>query len=44
VPSGEKLARYILERVQQALGGEATVTSVSVAEDDTLRATYSIDG
>jgi 6-pyruvoyltetrahydropterin/6-carboxytetrahydropterin synthase len=44
VPSGENLARYILERVQQALGGAATVTSVSVAEDDTLRATYSIDG
>jgi 6-pyruvoyltetrahydropterin/6-carboxytetrahydropterin synthase len=44
VPSGENLARYILERVQQALGGAATVTSVSVAEDDSLRATYSIDG
>ena len=44
VPSGENLARYILERVQRALGGAATVTSVSVAEDDSLRATYSIDG
>ena len=44
VPSGENLARYILERVQQALGSAATVTSVSVAEDDSLRATYSIDG
>ena len=43
VPSGENLARYILERVQQALGSAATVTSVSVAEDDSLRATYSID-
>ena len=43
VPSGENLARYILERVQQALGAAATVTSVSVAEDDSLRATYSID-
>ena len=44
VPSGENLARYILERVQQALGSAATVTSVSVAEDDSLRATSSIDG
>ncbi len=44
VPSGENIARYILERVQLALGGAATVTSVSVAEDDSLRATYSIDG
>jgi len=44
VPSGENLARFILERVQQALGSAATVTSVSVAEDDSLRATYSIDG
>ena len=44
VPSGENLARYILERVQQALGSAATVTSVSVAEDDSLRATYSIEG
>lgn len=44
VPSGENLARYILERVQLALGGAATVTSVSVAEDDSLRATYSIEG
>ena len=44
VPSGENLARFILQRVQQALGSAATVTSVSVAEDDSLRATYSIDG
>lgn len=43
VPSGENLARFILERVQLALGGAATVTSVSVAEDDSLRATCSID-
>lgn len=43
VPSGENLARFILERVQGALGGAATVTMVSVAEDDTLRATYAID-
>ena len=44
IPSGENLARYILDRVQRALGSAATVTSVSVAEDDSLRATYSIDG
>jgi 6-pyruvoyltetrahydropterin/6-carboxytetrahydropterin synthase len=43
VPSGENLARFILERVQEALGTAATVTKVSVAEDDTLRATYAID-
>ena len=43
VPSGENLARFILERIQQALGSASTVTSVSVAEDETLRATYSID-
>lgn len=43
VPSGENLARYILERVQRALGSAATVTVVTVAEDDTLRATYSIE-
>ena len=44
VPSGENLARYIFDHVQKALGGAATVTSVSVAEDDSLRATCSIDG
>ena len=43
VPSGENLARFILERVQDALGTAATVTTVTVAEDDTLRATYAID-
>ena len=44
VPSGENLARFILERVQRALGSAARVTTVSVAEDETLRATYSSDG
>ncbi len=43
VPSGENLARFILDRVQRALGDAATVTSVSVAEDDSLRATCTID-
>ena len=42
VPSGENLARFILERVQRALGSAATVISVSVAEDETLRATYTV--
>jgi 6-pyruvoyltetrahydropterin/6-carboxytetrahydropterin synthase len=43
VPTGENLARFILERVQRALGSVATVTTVTVAEDDSLRATYAID-
>lgn len=40
VPSGENIARDIFERVQAALGAVADVTEVSVAEDDSLRATY----
>lgn len=40
VPTGENLARFIFERVQSALGSEITVTSVVVAEDQTLRAEY----
>jgi 6-pyruvoyltetrahydropterin/6-carboxytetrahydropterin synthase len=40
VPTGENLARYIFERVQRALGASATVTAVTVAEDDTMRVTY----
>jgi len=43
VPSGENLAQFILDRVQRALGGAATVTSVTVAEDDSLRATCTIE-
>lgn len=43
VPSGENLARFILERVQRALGDAVRVTSVRVAEDETLSATYSSD-
>ncbi len=43
VPSGENLARFILDRVQRALGSAGMVTTVSVAEDATLSATYSID-
>jgi 6-pyruvoyltetrahydropterin/6-carboxytetrahydropterin synthase len=40
VPTGENLARFIFEGVQRALGGAATVTRVTIAEDDTLRVTY----
>ena len=43
VPSGENVARYIFEHVQEALGARARVTTVTVAEDDTLRVTYSAD-
>lgn len=43
VPTGENLARFIFERVQQALELAATVTQVSVAEDETLRVTYARD-
>jgi 6-pyruvoyltetrahydropterin/6-carboxytetrahydropterin synthase len=43
VPTGENLARFIFERVQRAIGGAATVTCVSVAEDATLSAAYAID-
>jgi 6-pyruvoyltetrahydropterin/6-carboxytetrahydropterin synthase len=40
VPTGENLARFIFERVQGALGAAATVTAVTVAEDESLRVTY----
>lgn len=43
IPSGENLARFIFERVQQRLDGPAKVTRVTVAEDATLSATYSGD-
>ena len=43
VPTGENLARFIFERVQRAIGGAATVTRVSVAEDATLSAAYAND-
>jgi 6-pyruvoyltetrahydropterin/6-carboxytetrahydropterin synthase len=43
VPTGENLARFILERVQQALGAAARVTTVTVAEDDTLWSTCHAD-
>jgi len=40
VPTGENLARFIFERVQAALGGAVRVTRVTVAEDDSLSASY----
>jgi 6-pyruvoyltetrahydropterin/6-carboxytetrahydropterin synthase len=40
VPTGENLARFVFERVQRALGDAATVTAVTIAEDETLRVTY----
>lgn len=43
IPTGENLARFILDRVQQALGDRARVESVTVAEDPTLSATYRRD-
>ena len=43
VPSGENLARFICERVSEAMrtdGMTARVTTVSISEDPSLRATY----
>lgn len=40
VPSGENLARFIFERLEEALGDRGTVVQVRVAEDGTLWATY----
>jgi 6-pyruvoyltetrahydropterin/6-carboxytetrahydropterin synthase len=43
IPSGENLSRFILDHVQAALGDTPRVVSVTVAEDDTLSATYAAD-
>lgn len=40
IPTGEELARFIFDRVQQAIGQAARVVEVRVAEDATLSATY----
>jgi 6-pyruvoyltetrahydropterin/6-carboxytetrahydropterin synthase len=40
IPTGEELARFIFARVQMGLGDAARVTSVIIAEDSTLSATY----
>lgn len=44
IPTGENLARLIAERVQSALGAAARVSSVTVAEDATLSATWLVAG
>jgi 6-pyruvoyltetrahydropterin/6-carboxytetrahydropterin synthase len=41
IPTGENLARFIFERLDSRLGNHARVDAVTVAEDDTLSATYS---
>lgn len=43
IPSGENLSRFVLHRVQDALGADARVVSVTIAEDDSLSATYAAD-
>jgi 6-pyruvoyltetrahydropterin/6-carboxytetrahydropterin synthase len=40
VPTGENLARFIFERVDEGLAGAARVVRVTVAEDATLSATF----
>jgi 6-pyruvoyltetrahydropterin/6-carboxytetrahydropterin synthase len=40
VPTGENLSRFIFERVQAALLDKVRVTSVTVAEDASLSASY----
>jgi 6-pyruvoyltetrahydropterin/6-carboxytetrahydropterin synthase len=41
VPTGENLARFIFERVTKDLPSPASVTRVTVGEDDSLSATFS---
>lgn len=43
IPSGENIARFILDRVQDGLKKDARVVSVTIAEDDSLSATYAAD-
>ena len=43
IPSGENLARWIADRVQQALPAAVTVTRVVVREDPSLWATWERD-
>jgi 6-pyruvoyltetrahydropterin/6-carboxytetrahydropterin synthase len=40
IPTGENLARLIARDVQRALGASPRVTAVTVAEDQTLSATW----
>ena len=41
IPTGENLARFIFQRVQQRLGEAGRLTSVRVAEDESLSVTWS---
>jgi len=43
VPTCENLSRFIAACVQQALGRDARVTAVRVAEDETISATHQPD-
>jgi 6-pyruvoyltetrahydropterin/6-carboxytetrahydropterin synthase len=43
IPTGEELAAFIFERVQQALGTAVTVVEVTIAEDATLSASYRVE-
>jgi len=43
VPTGENLAKFILERMQAALGSSVLVRSVQIDEDDTLSAIVTRD-
>ncbi len=43
IPTGEELARFIHERVQDALGATIRVVEVVIAEDATLRASFRAD-
>jgi 6-pyruvoyltetrahydropterin/6-carboxytetrahydropterin synthase len=40
MPTGEELARFLCQRVQDALGGATRVVRVAVSEDATLTAVY----
>lgn len=40
IPTGEELTRFIYDRVQSALGDSARVVEVTLAEDDTLSASF----
>ncbi len=40
IPSGENLARFIFEKISARLPSGLTLESVTIAEDDSLSATY----
>lgn len=43
IPTGENIARFVFERVSAALPQSTQVSSVTIAEDKTLSATYRPD-